>query len=67
MYLLSVIKFPKWARNLINSQIAHCLWDNYEGHHKYHLANWGLISKKTECGGLGIPNLAEMNLRLLAF
>jgi hypothetical protein len=24
------------------------------------------FSKKTECGGLGIPNLAEMNLLLLA-
>jgi hypothetical protein len=39
LYLLSVIKFPKWAITLINSQMAHCLWDNYEGHHKYHLAN----------------------------
>jgi hypothetical protein len=26
----SVIKFPKWAIALINSQMAHCLWDNYE-------------------------------------
>ena len=24
-YLLSVIKFPKWAISLINSQLAHCL------------------------------------------
>jgi hypothetical protein len=39
LYLLSVIKFPKWAITLINSQMVHCLWDNYEGHHKYHLAN----------------------------
>jgi hypothetical protein len=33
-YLLSVIKFPKWALSLINSHIAHCMWDDYEGHHK---------------------------------
>jgi hypothetical protein len=39
LYLLSVTKFPKWALALINSQMAHCLWDNFEGHHKYHLAN----------------------------
>ena len=66
LYLLSVIKFPKWAIKLINSQMAHCLWDNYEGHFKYHLANWALVSQKKEYGGLGIPNLAEMNLCLLA-
>ena len=26
-YLMSMIKFPKWAINLINSQIAHRFWD----------------------------------------
>jgi hypothetical protein len=66
LYLLSVIKFPKWAITVINSQMAHCLWDNYEDHHRYHLANWGLVSQKKEYGGLGIPNLAEMNMCLLA-
>jgi hypothetical protein len=64
--LLSVIKFPKWAITLINSHMAHCLWDNYEGHHKYHLANWGLVSQKKEFGGLGILDLAELNMYLLA-
>jgi hypothetical protein len=66
LYILSVIKFPKWAITLINSQMAHCLWDNYEGHHKYHLANWGLVSQKKYFGGLGIPDLAELNIYLLA-
>ena len=66
IYLLSVIKFPKWAIALINSQMAHCLWDDYEGHFNYHLANWGLVSQKKEFGGLGIPNVADMNLCLLA-
>ena len=46
IYLLSAIKFPKWAIALINYQMAHCLWENYEGHFKYHLANWGLVSQK---------------------
>jgi hypothetical protein len=46
--------------------MAHCLWDNYEDHHRYHLANWGLVSQKKEYGGLGIPNIAEMNMCLLA-
>lgn len=66
IYLLSVIKFPKWVISLINSKIAHYFQDNYEGHHKYHLANWKLIAQKTEYGGLGIPNLADKNLCLLA-
>jgi hypothetical protein len=44
--LLSVIKFLRWTITLINSQVSHCLWDNYEGHHKYNLANRGLVSQK---------------------
>jgi hypothetical protein len=66
LYLLSAIKFPKWAITLINSQMAHCLWEDYKGHHRYHLANWGLVSQKKEFGGLGIPSLADMNMCLLA-
>jgi hypothetical protein len=46
--------------------MAHCLWDNYEGHHKYHLANWGLVTRKKEYGGLGIHDLSEMKMCLLA-
>jgi hypothetical protein len=22
--------------------MTHCLWDNCDGHHRYHLANWDL-------------------------
>jgi hypothetical protein len=39
IYLLSIIKFPKWAIKMINTHIGHFLWDNNEDHHKYHLAN----------------------------
>lgn len=66
IYLLSVIKFPKCAVRLINSQMSHCFWNNYEGHHKYHLAKWGLVCQKKDFGGLGIPNLRDLNLCLLA-
>lgn len=58
-YLLSVIKFPSWAIHAINFQMAHCLWDNYEDHHKYHLANWEMMAMKKGFGGLGIPNLRD--------
>jgi hypothetical protein len=66
LYLLSVIKFPKWAITLIKSQMSHCLRDDYEGHHKYQLANWDMVLQKNEYGGLGIPNLAEMNMCILS-
>jgi hypothetical protein len=66
LYLLFVIKFPKWAIKAMNSQMAHFFWDDTPENHKYHLANWGLICQKQEFGGMGIPNLREFNLCLLA-
>jgi hypothetical protein len=45
--------------------MAHCLWNNDCDSHKYHLANWKLVSMKKEIGGLGVPNLRELNLCLL--
>lgn len=66
IYLLSFFKFPKWALHLINTQMAHCLWNDFEGHRKLHLANWSLLSMKKDFGGLGIPNLQDLNLSLLA-
>jgi hypothetical protein len=65
VYLLSFIKFIKWAIRLIESNMAHCLWNNNEECHKYHLANCQLVSLKRECGGLGVPNIKELNLCLL--
>jgi hypothetical protein len=65
VYLLSFIKFLKWAIRLIESNMAHCLWNNNEECHKYHLANCQLVSLKRECGGLGVPNIKELNLCLL--
>jgi hypothetical protein len=50
VYLLSYFKFPKWAIDLINSHMANCLWDDYEGHRKLHLANWHLICMKKDYG-----------------
>jgi hypothetical protein len=62
-YLMSIIKFSKWAFELINSQMAHFLWNNLEeGKHKYHLANWHSVSQKQEYGALGIPDLQQMNV-----
>lgn len=65
VYLLSFFRFPKWALNLINSQLAHCLWSDFEGNRKLHLANWHLVCMKKEYGGLGVPNIRDVNLCLL--
>jgi hypothetical protein len=66
IYLLSVIKFPRWAIDLINTHMGHFLWNNTNEKHKYHLANWQLVSQKKEMGGLGIPDLRSLNLALLS-
>jgi len=34
--------------------------------HKYHLANWQLVSKKKELGGFGILDLRILNMSLLS-
>uniref|UniRef100_A0A453STI6 Reverse transcriptase zinc-binding domain-containing protein n=1 Tax=Aegilops tauschii subsp. strangulata TaxID=200361 RepID=A0A453STI6_AEGTS len=65
VYLLSFFKFPRWALDLVNSQLAHCLWSDFEGNRKLHLANWHLVCMKKEYGGLGIPNIKNVNLCLL--
>jgi hypothetical protein len=65
VYLLSFIKFSKWAIKLIESQMAHCLWNDSENAHKYHLASWKQVTMRKEFGGLGVPDLRELNLYLL--
>jgi hypothetical protein len=66
IYLLSIIKFPRWAIDMINSHMGHFIWNNTEDHHKYHLANWQLVSQKKEMGGFDIPDLRRLNLALIS-
>ena len=66
VYLLSFIKFPKWAIRVIHSHLGNCLWDDSPTTRKFHLANWESVSMMKEYGGLGIPNLRDLNLCLLA-
>jgi len=65
VYLLSFIKFPKLAVKLLNTHMANCLWNDSVDNHKYHLANWEMVSMCKEFGGLGIPNLRDLNICLL--
>lgn len=66
IYLLSIIKFPKWAMQMMSSHMGHFLWNNTEENHKYHLASWQLVAQKKEAEGLGIPDLTSLNLALLS-
>lgn len=51
---------------MINSHMTRLLWNNNEDKHKYHLANCQLVAQKKELGGLGIPDLRNLNLSLLS-
>lgn len=33
-----------------DTQMAHCLWNDFEGNRKLHLANWNLVCMKKEFG-----------------
>ena len=66
MYLLAFIKFPKWAVKILNTHLSDYLWNDSADNHKFHLAIWELVSLKKEYGGLGLPNLRDLNISLLA-
>jgi hypothetical protein len=66
VYLLSFIKFPKWAIKTLNTHLANCLWSDTDGGDKYHLANWESICMAKDFGGLGVPNLRDLNICLMA-
>jgi hypothetical protein len=46
--------------------MGHFLWNDQDDNKKYHLANWDLVCMKQEFGGLGVQNLRDFNLCLLA-
>lgn len=46
--------------------MANYLWNDCDGNSKYHLANWESVAMCKEFGGVGIPNLRDLNLCLLA-
>jgi hypothetical protein len=59
VYILSFLKFPKWAIRMIESQMAHNLWNNSDVRHNYHLVNWGQVCMKKEYVGLGCLTLGS--------
>ena len=48
VYMLSFIKVPKWALKLIDTQLANYLWNDEEGNHKLHVANWPSVCMKKD-------------------
>jgi hypothetical protein len=51
---------------MVKSHMANFFWDDLEGKHKYYLSNWGSIAQRKEHGGLGVPDLRDLNLCLPA-
>jgi len=49
-YLLSVIKFPRWAIENLNSQMVNFLWHDGDGKHKYYLSNWHSFAQLKNMG-----------------
>jgi hypothetical protein len=53
IYLMSVIKFPKWAIEAIISHMANFFWNDQEDNHKYHLASWYSLARRRILWGWG--------------
>jgi len=68
IYLMSVIKFPKWAIESLNSQMAlfFLKWP-HEGRKKYHLANWPLMTQKKRFWWIGDPWPLKFKYVLISF
>lgn len=46
--------------------MTNCLWNDNEDKHRCHLANWESVCMCRKYGGVGIPNLRDLNIFLLA-
>jgi hypothetical protein len=55
IYLMYVIKFPKWDIKAINFQMFNLFWNDQEDSHKYYLSNWYSLTQKKGARGLGYP------------
>jgi hypothetical protein len=53
--LLSFFRFPKWALKLLDTQLANFMWNDEEGNHKIHLANWPSVCMKKRVWRYGDP------------
>jgi hypothetical protein len=54
IYLMSIIKFSKWAIKAINTEMVNFFWDDHGDKHKYHLANLQTLCQNKDKGGLGV-------------
>jgi hypothetical protein len=64
--LMSLIRFSKWAIEAINSPMTIFLWDDHGISIDTTCLTGTLWQKQKEFGGLGIPDLRDLNLCLLA-
>ena len=64
MYWFALARCPKSIMNMLMKVILSFLWGSIDGHQKYHLASWEVISAPIECGGWDIKNLEWFGISL---
>lgn len=58
VYWLSLFKVPKSILHSLRRLAASYLWSGSDGDNKFHLANWGMITRPKPLGGWGLCDLA---------
>jgi hypothetical protein len=61
------IQIPQVGFGSKHTQMANGLWNDFDAHGKLNLANWRLVCTNKEFGGLGILDLANVNICLLGY
>lgn len=65
IYTISVRLLLVRVRNSLHGIMSRFLWGGSEDRRKLHLVDWYSAMKACSKGGLGVPNLGEMNAVLL--
>jgi hypothetical protein len=65
IYHMSMYLLPKTVIKQLDKQRRTFFWQGGGHKKKYHLLRWEIICKSKKRGGLGIKNIAKMNLSLL--
>lgn len=66
MYYFSLFRAPASIIHKLEKKMRDFLWEHNSGSKVSHLVNWDMVNASKERGGLGVLNLKQMNIALLA-